>query len=380
MKATAQDASLLTVTVEGQELTGWENYSYNAGIDVMPWQITVTATLHQPTGNSLNLQEGMEASVKLGDDLLLTGYLVAITENISARAHSLSLLIASKTLDLTDCSGSLVTSDLNIGNNESSGRSLVGMMGLVCKPFGVAVTADQGLDNPVIPFFAINLTETPYAIIDRLCRQVGVIFTDTPEGNVRLVKVGSAQAATTLTYGDTIEEYSEQRSTDGRYSVIKAVLQTSQLLSQEPDSADYVSQVKASESGREAHDPGITRNRPLLIPVDLGDANFEVAARRVLWEVARRSGRASPITVTVSGHRDASKSLYRPNQPVTLTKPDGNKVDRIIASINLTGGISGRRTGMTLLTAESLQPRPIVNKLSQKGGVAAQTDSARQQS
>lgn len=343
----------------------------------MPWQITVTATLHQPGGSSLNLQEGMAARVKLGDDLLLTGYLVTITENISARAHTLSLLIASKTLDLTDCSGSLVTSDLNVGNNESSGRSLVDMMGLVCKPFGVAVTADRGLDNPVIPFFAINLTETPYAIIDRLCRQVGVIFTDTPEGNVRLVKVGSTSPSAALAYGDTIEEYSEQRSTNGRYSVIRAVLQTSQLLSQEPDSADYVSQVKASESGREAHDPGIARNRPLLIPVDLGDANFEVAARRVLWEVARRSGRASPITVTVSGHRGASKSLYRPNQPVTLTKPDGNKVDRIIASINLTGGISGRRTGMTLLTAESLQPRPIVNKLSQKGGVAAQTDSSR---
>lgn len=378
MKAVAPDANLLTVTVGGQELIGWESYSYHAGIDVMPWQITVTATLHQPSGKDLNLQEGMEASVKLGNDLLLTGYLVTISENISARSHSLSLLIASKTLDLTDCSGSLVTSDLNIGNNESSGRSLVEMMSLVCKPFGVKVLADSGLDNPVIPFFAINLTETPYAIIDRLCRQVGVIFTDTPEGNVRLVKVGSTSPSTAITYGDTIEEYSEQRSTDGRYSVIKAVLQTSQLLSQEPDSEDYVSQVKASEAGKEAHDPGITRNRPLLIPVDLGDANFDVAARRVVWEVARRSGRASPITVTVSGHRGTSKSLYRPNQPVTLTKPDDSKVDRVIASVNLIGGISGRRASLTLLTAESLQPQPIVNKLAQKGGVAAQTDSARQ--
>lgn len=377
MRTKSPDANLLTVTVGGQELTGWESYSYHAGIDVMPWQITVTATLHQPTGNSLNLQEGMAASVKLGDDLLLTGYLVTINENISARSHSLSLLIASKTLDLTDCSGSLVTSDLNIGNNESSGRSLVAMMQLVCAPFGVKVSADEGLDNPTIPFFAINLTETPYAIIDRLCRQVGVIFTDTPEGSVRLVKVGSTSPATSIAYGDTIEEYSEQRSTDGRYSVIKAVLQTSQLLSQEPDSADYVSQVKASESGREAHDPGITRNRPLLIPVDLGDANFDVAARRVVWEVARRSGRASPITVTVSGHRDTSKSLYRTNQPVTLTKPGGSKVDLVVASVSLTGGISGRRASMTLLTADSLQPQPIVNKLSQKGAVAAQEDSSR---
>ena len=377
MTATAPDAALLTVTIGSQELTGWESYSYHAGMDVMPWQITVRATLHQPTGNSLNLQEGMTASVKLGNDLLLTGYLVTISENISARSHSLSLLIASKTLDLTDCSGSLVTSDLNIGNNESSGRSLVSMMQLVCKPFSVDVTADDGLDNPTIPFFAINLTETPYAIIDRLCRQVGVIFTDTPEGNVRLVKVGSTQPATALAYGDTIEDYSEQRSTDGRYSVIKAVLQTSQLLSQEPDSADYVSQVKASEAGKEAHDPGITRNRPLLIPVDLGDANFDVAARRVIWEVARRSGRASPITVTVSGHRDASQSLYRPNQPVTLTKPDGSTAERVIASVNLIGGLSGRRASLTLLTADSLQPQPIVNKLAQKGGVAAQTDSSR---
>lgn len=374
----APDVALLTVTIGNQELTGWESYSYHAGLDVMPWQITVRATLHQPAGNSLNLQEGMEASVKLGSDLLLTGYLVTISENISARSHSLSLLIASKTLDLTDCSGSLVTSDLNIGNNESSGRSLVGMMSLVCAPFGVQVTADEGLDNPVIPFFAINLTETPYAIIDRLCRQVGVIFTDTPEGNVRLVKVGSTQPATALAYGDTIEDYSEQRSTDGRYSVIKAVLQTSQLLSQEPDSADYISQIKASESGREAHDPGITRNRPLLIPVDLGDADFDVAARRVIWEVARRSGRASPITVTVSGHRDVSQSLYRPNQPVTLTRPDGSTTERVIASVNLIGGLSGRRASLTLLTADSLQPQPIVNKLTQKGGVAAQTDSARQ--
>lgn len=377
MTATAPDAALLTVTIGSQELTGWESYSYHAGLDVMPWQLTVRATLHQPAGNSLNLQEGMEASVRLGSDLLLTGYLVTISENISARSHSLSLLIASKTLDLTDCSGSLVTSDLNIGNNESSGRSLVTMMQLVCSPFGVKVSADDGLDNPTIPFFAINLTETPYAIVDRLCRQVGVLFTDTPEGNVRLVKVGSATPSTALAYGSTIEEYSEQRSTDGRYSVIKAVLQTSRLLSQEPDSEDYVSQVKASEAGKEAHDPGVTRNRPLLIPVDLGDANFDVAARRVIWEVARRSGRASPITVTVSGHRDAYQSLYRPNQPVALTKPDGNTVERIIASVNLIGGLSGRRASLTLLTAASLQPQPIVNKLAQKGGVAAQEDSAR---
>ncbi|GBQ08003.1 phage baseplate assembly protein [Saccharibacter floricola] len=372
------DPNALKVTIDNHELTGWQNYSYHAGIDLIPWQLSLSATLHQLDNHDLSFTVGASATVMMGETLMLTGYLVSTSESINANGHTISLIIGSKTQDLTDCSASLVTSDLTLGGNENNGRTLSSMVTQLCAPFGVSVTVDPQIDNPVIPLFAINLTETPYAIIDRLCRQVGLLFTDTAEGNIHLTTVQKAAEKTpSFRYGDTIEEYEEQHSTTNRYSIIKAVLQTSNLLSSEPNSADYVSQVKASESGKQATDPGMTRYRPLLIPVDLGDANFDVAGKRVLWEVARRSGRSQPITITVSGHRDEHGALYTPNTRVTLTKPDDSRVDLVIANVTYEGSANGRRTQLTLLTSASLTPQPIVNKVNQKAGAAAQNDSAR---
>lgn len=355
----------IKIVVGQNEITGWESIGVHMGIASLPWQASLGITTAQPGHKAAVLiSEGDACTLYIGSELILTGYVVTINETISPSSHSIVLDIAARTLDLTDCSASLVTSDLTIGENQSHAATLSLLANKVCGPFGVKVILEKGLSLPPIPLFAINLTETPFAILDRLCRQCGVLFYDTPEGNLLITQVNEQQGGAVIEYGTDIEEINTRRSTDGRYSKITAILQTSTLLSNPPEDANYVSQIRASEAGKSASDPGIKRNRPLLIPVDLGDANFDVAGQRVLWEIARRAGRAQPITVRVSRWYDDTGSVWRPNQPVTLTLPGDTAVrDLVIAEVTLSRTPTGSSATLLLLSAASLKPEPLVNPL-----------------
>lgn len=355
----------IKIVIGTNEITGWESIGIHMGISSMPWQASLGITTAQPGHKAAVLiSEGDSCSLYIGSELILTGYVVTVNETISPSSHSIVLDIAAKTLDLTDCSASLVTSDLTIGDNQNHAATLSLLANKVCSPFGVKAILAKGLMLPPIPLFAINLTETPFAILDRLCRQCGVLFYDTPDGNLLITRVNDKKSSVSIEYGKDIEEISTTRSTDGRYSKITAVLQTSTLLSSPPEDANYVSQLRASEAGKSATDPGIKRNRPLLIPVDLGDANFDVAGQRVLWEVARRAGRAQPITVRVSRWYDDTGAVWRPNQPVTLTLPGDKSVrDLVIAEVTLSRTPTGSSATLLLLSAASLKPEPLVNPL-----------------
>lgn len=370
-----------SVLINGRLLTGWTDVTVRCGVDLMPWVADLGMTEYQPAKSAsesnenwlgdLNnpagvplVNEGDGAEVRIGTDLLITGYVVTVVEAVSPERHEFRLQIASKSMDLVDCSAEFSTYQMNSTNALALAKR-------VAKFAEIDVIQINGAGNVDLQQFSVILTETAYEIIERVARLAGVLFYDLPDGNVAFAAVGSQRMASGLIYGENVEQMTTVRSTAGRFSSITAVLMTPALLFSEPGDADYVGQMDAVTSGAVAEDPGIVRTRPLLIPAELGDQDYAVTTKRVHWEVARRYGRANTVTVTCDSWRDTSGNLWAVNHMAPVRLKSGQEMDLVIAEIVFRQGEDGTRADLVLMPPEGLMPEPLLLPALSNEGIQA---------
>lgn len=371
-----------SVLINGRLLTGWTDVTVRCAVDLMPWVADLGMTEYQPAKSAsessqswlgdLNnpagvplVNEGDVAEVRIGTDLLITGYVVTVIEAVSPERHEFRLQIASKSMDLVDCSAEFSTYQMNSTNALALAKR-------VAKFAGIDVVQINGAGNVDLQQFSVILTETAYEIIERVARLAGVLFYDLPDGNVAFAAVGSQRMASGLIYGENVEQMTTVRSTAGRFSSITAVLQTTALLFSEPGDQDYVGQMDAVSSGAVAEDPGIARDRPLLIPAELGDDKvYTVTTKRVQWEVARRYGRANTVTLTCDSWRDTAGNLWAVNRRAPVRLKDGRELDLVIAEIVFRQGEDGTRADLVLMPPEGLMPEPLLLPALSNEGIQA---------
>nr|WP_051551792.1 hypothetical protein [Acetobacter persici] len=120
----------------------------------------------------------------------------------------------------------------------------------------------------------------------------------------------------------------------------------------------------------------MTRSRPLLIPVELGDADYAVAKQRVQWEVARRYGRSQVIDVVCDSWRDGSGKLWTPNTLVRIKRKSW-QIGQIwlIAEVEFVRGEDGSRAQITLMPPEAFKPEPLLLPMQSNEAVAAASSS-----
>lgn len=357
----------VSLVINGRAWGGWVEVRVTRGIERMPGDFDLMMTERWPGQTDEALpQPGNPVKVKIGDDVVITGYIDRYMPALGAHDHSIRVSGRGVCQDLVDCAAI-------IANQQVVGRSMLDMTKTVVAPFGIAVkqlspgrnlTGLQG----VIPLQAIQLTETPYQIIEQAARWLALLIYEDADGALVLASPGIATMASGAKSGVNVQSAQVGFSVDQRYTEVRALLLSiDSTLPTRPGAApsqpgpNLLVTVKDSHGmgALKRHD-GSPRYRPLVVVSEQGYRTEEITKQRAAWEVARRYGRSQAVTVVVDTWRDINGTLWTPNAMMLLDLPELHvQEDWLIAEVSfMVDPRHGRVAEITLMPIQAFEPAP----------------------
>ncbi|MDO9711046.1 phage baseplate assembly protein [Paracraurococcus lichenis] len=346
----------LSITANGQIVSGWQEIRLTRGVERFPSDFDIVATEKYPGSMSVVFQPGMRCEVKIGSTLVLTGYIDRVTPSFNAHQHTIRISGRSKCQDLMDCSA-----DIQAFGGQINGATFVSLAQQLCKPFGIQVTdltAQVGVEPIKFETFSVNLGETPYEILERVARSVGVLLYDDVDGNLVISRIGKhAGEVRGVTEGINIQSAGAAFCMDQRYSHYIVV----------PTTVDTTGDVRQSlNSGAgfavaTSRDVGTPRYRPMIIVGEQFQNGQSLSQARADWENNRRWGRSQAARVTVDSWRDVDGRLWQPNTLVAMDIPTLylSKKKWVLSEVTYSRGMTtGTTADMVLMPPEAFSIQP----------------------
>jgi prophage tail gpP-like protein len=373
----APPADIPSLLINGTIYSGWISLEAERAIDSMVSTATLEITEQwQPTSKPWQIGRWDAATLFIGKDVWLTGYVDEIQPSYDATGHRVSVRLRSKTQDLVDC-----TPDIQSG--QYRGYTLDAIARAICAPFKISVVVNTDASQ-VFADATLQRGETAFTFLERLGRLAGVLLTDDAMGRLVLTTAGVSRAAGSLTQGVNILAASARLSSEGRFStyVVKGQRALGSTLpnwssaggigdiglggvaAEQAAITPVATQLRAT-----ATDTSVPRYRPKITMAEgqLDDAGMQ---RRVNWERNYAVGRSTDATISVVGFRQPDGSLWQENQLVAVTS-DYLQLDQdlLVASIRLRlADDSGRTVEMKLGPIEGYTPDPGEVKIHSKKG------------
>ena len=346
----------VSMVVNSSALYGWTDVRITRRCEGLPNDFELSLTATDPNGLTTLAQANDPVTIKIGSDLVLTGYVDEDSNEAGPESHDLGLAGRGKTRDLVDCSaqwkGGLI--------NASSILQLCQKLG---EPYSIDAALAKGTTTPnIIPALALNYGETCAEIIGRVARNEQVLYYEGVDGNVILSQVGSVRAASGISYGQNVQRWSVRNSMAERYSDIYcAQFSTDPAYDQGDGSFNLF-----------GHVPDANVRWPRTLIINTEGLGKEVADAKAHWEVARRAGRGTIVRATVDSWRDAAGVLWTPNTllpvqgPGLRYRPPGASlasdapVDLCLSEVTYRYSEDGGETAdMVLMPPEAFSPEPI---------------------
>ncbi|AYQ37625.1 bacteriophage Mu P family protein [Burkholderia aenigmatica] len=339
-------------------IAGWTSIRMTRGIERCPSDFEVSYTEPYPGTNDILVQEGDWVEVKLGDDKVMTGYVDRCTISITSREHSLRINGRSKCQDLVDCSSYL-------DGGQLLNMTVDKIAAVLCAPFGISVSVAAGTDvGDPIEQVNVMVGETPYSVLELLCRYRALLLYDTPDGNLLLasggdaktsgpIAIGARVASSGFTEGINVESATFVRSINGRYSRYDATYMGLDTLRDIGDGGNII--VHKS-------DDTVPRFRYRAIVSEHVTGGPIIAADRVNWELAYRYGRSYPIRLITDSWRDSAGSLYEPNVLVDVDLPSMKlpKKRWLISEVTYTRDAQGTHAELLIMPPQAFYQEPII--------------------
>lgn len=349
----------LTIIIAGQSFGGWTDIRVSRGCERIPSSFDIGATERYPGQlQNIAIPAGSPCQVKIGADLVLTGYVDRVQPAISARQHTVRLQGRSKVEDIVDCS----VTNKDVAGLMVTVTDLVALAKKVCAPFGIDVNSLAGATIPItaggqtgpVPI-AVTFGETGYELIERIARYVQVLVYDDANGNLVLAQAGGGgQMASGFVEGVNIQAASGVLSMDERYSVYIPSVLSYQLYM---DGGGGVLQ-------KAVPDPSVPRYRPLYVVSEQVATNATLAQQRAKWEMARRCGRSQQMRVVCDSWRDAAGTLWQPNAFAPLSIPSLKmplRNDWVIGEVSYVRDLHGGTTAeLMLMPKQAFEPEPEI--------------------
>lgn len=334
----------VTIIVNGQVYGGWLTVRITRGIERLPSDFELSLTDRFPSGSEpLQVMPGDSCVVMIGVEPVLTGYVDAVRPRISTREHTIAVVGRSKCADLVDCSAEWP-------GGQIAGSSVLEVARKLSKPYGIDVDAVDDAGGP-IDKIQLMRGETPYEIIERVCRFRQLLAYDDADGNLLLARVASRRAASGFREGMNVEAAAADFSKHDRFSEYRVFFQSVDTLQDLGDSGDLEGV---------AVDAGVRRHRVRIIVAELGGSTLsgsEVADARAQWEAARRYGRSYSVRLTTDSWRDKVGALYEPNMMVALDLPSLQITGRlwVISEVTYRKDDSGTHCDVVCLPREAFE-------------------------
>lgn len=329
----------VALVIDGAGYLGWTDVSVERAIDTMVGSFDLSLVSKEKTGaEDWPINDGAECVIMIGDEVLITGYVDAVTRQISEEQRGIRVRGRDKAADLVDCSA--------INKPGSwSGQKLETIARALAAPFGISidVTSDTGA---AFKKFALQQGETVFAAIDRMARYRGLVAYSAGDGTVRIGTADTGTRAGRVVEGVNMKSAEATRDVSNRFSeyVVKG-----QAAGDDHRNGKAVSQVKGT-----ATDTGVKRYRPLLV---IGEEQSDTASlvKRAKWEAAVRSGRGQPLAVTVPGWLTDAGKVWQPGARAAVEIPSCNvSGDLLVESVRtFRDGERGSVTDLALVPPEA---------------------------
>jgi prophage tail gpP-like protein len=351
-------SDVLTLIVDGAALSGWHRVTMWRSLDAVPASFDIQVTERYPTTAQVNIRAGQTCQVRIGSDLVLTGYVDRYAASLSPADHTVRIQGRSKSEDLVDCSAFF--GDMSKPFGDPAGPSMQSFSGSalaiaqkLAAPYGVTVSSLAGPGAP-IPQFNVNLGETAWQIIDRITRISQLVAYDLPDGSVVLAQAGSETMSSGFVQGQNIEQADIVYSMDARFSQYEGHMMASMALGTDAG-------VNSPGVGKIIRDDGVPRFRKLYVISEQTFMGQSLAEQRAQWECNRRIGRSQMLNLTTDSWRDAAGNLWAPNHLVPLDVPALKLTGAqwVIGSVTYLRDENGQHAVLVLMPPSAYQPEPI---------------------
>jgi prophage tail gpP-like protein len=349
----------LTLEVGGRALSGWTSVRVTRGIERVPSDFEIEMTdLYPAEADAFVVTPGDACVVKLGGDVVVTGYVDRYAPSIDSSQHTITVVGRGKCSDLVDCAAEWPGGQIVGANALAIAQKLAQPYGVfsggtAARPISVYARAtDLG---PQIPVQNLILGESAFNIIERVCRFAALLAYEDENGNLCLDRVGTDAMASGFEQGKNVQRARIEYGMDQRYSEVNGYIQSFDTFQDLGD----VGNLQAT-----AKDPNVTRHRRMTVIAEAGDSlGFPVLKKRVEWEVARRLGRSQALRVTVDSWRDELGQLWSPNKlaPIRIPALKLNMERWIISEVTYNRNLhTGTTADLVLMPKEAFLPQPVV--------------------
>ncbi len=329
------------LNIAGARYGGWKTIRIVRSIESLAGSFSLGVSERWPgSPSSRPVRPGAAASVDLDGDVLITGFIDTVRNQITADSHEVTIEGRDRAADLVDCSPDLDPAEWVNLNVLQFAQQIAG-------PFDVSVRADVDVGEN-FPKISLNPGQTAHEAIEERCRYRELLPVSDGLGRLVLTRAGTARASTPI-----VEGSSDILAADATYSHSDRF-------------SDYVvrgaSQGTAFNSGETvaaprgvARDLEVTRHRPKVI-VPSSAADQARCQRRAKWEASVRAGRAARASFTLGGWRQPNGTAWSVNSLVSVRSQTlGIDTTMLITSVELTFDNQGRRTKLDLVRPDAFQ-------------------------
>jgi len=334
-------------------LSGWTSVRITRGIERCPNDFEIELTERYPgKPAALSVLPGDICTVKIGDDVVITGHVDRVAMAQNAHDHSLRVTGRGMCADLVDCSAQWP-------GGQILASSLLSIAEKLCAPYGINVVSvpsdsgsKQGGANAVIPQFNLLMGETAWDVIERISRYRGVLAYERSDGSLVLSRVGTQQAASGFTEGINVEAANVVYSMDQRFSEYVALIQSVDVFEDTGNGGNLLGY---------AYDQFVSRHRRRVIIAEAPGGGQNIALLRAQWEAARRFGRSSLVQIVTDSWRDSAGALYTPNTLVPLSLPALKTTGKtwLIGEVTYRQDASGTHADLMVMPPEAFTPEPL---------------------
>jgi prophage tail gpP-like protein len=338
----------VTLTVNNMEYGGWKSVEITADLERQFRTFKLDITWQWP-GQTVDqrIQPGDPCEVKIGQDLVLTGYVFKAPIRYDGRQISLTIEGSSRTQDLVDCAARNLPS-------QWQQQPLLNIVQDLAREYGLSVVNEIS-ETARLAKHTIVPGETAFQSIDRLLSLLRVFSTDNELGQLVLAKPGSGgRASDVLELGKNILSANAPMDYSQVFSEYRVI---GQQKGSDKQSGAAVSEVEST-----AADLTFKRRRTTVINEGT-QLTFELAQQRALWESATRMGRAQTTTYQVQGWRQANGDLWRHNTLVRVKDPVlGFDGDMLIAKVTYSLSAQGSITTLQVAPPHTFDADPTPPK------------------
>ena len=344
------DREPVTLQLGSQLHQGWQEVRIRMSLEQIADSFELTLTERwSDAGVVRPVTPGQSSMLKVGKELVLTGYVDDVLPDYDATTHTIVASGRSKTADLVDCSDQ---------DTRLVGLTLIQIAKRLAAPYGIEVVDTVGVTKPFREF-ALEDGQPISEALERAAQIRGVRIVSDAQGRLVITHAVQREVQTSLTLGGNILRGSGTFSDRDRFNEYVVVGQT--------PGTDAWSGAQASGPKNRALDPRVRAPRKTIIVCDT-PADAADCKERAELEARMRWAKGRGITYTVAGWRN-EQGLWRPGDLVPVKDEFMGLNERLLVSeVQLIEGAGGRMSELRVCPPAAFEPVPVAEKKSESKG------------